>query len=111
LPPDYKEIYSVSKVKKNVKFVSLLRGLGMHETASKVENDKSILIEADFSPLKSRIEYSNRIVGVIISLMISLRPTVFIAALITGRCSIYRLVREYCGKYKPDTWYLFQTCG
>jgi cytochrome c oxidase assembly protein subunit 15 len=92
LPPDYKDIYSASRVKKNIKFVGFLRTLGMDETASKLENDKTVLMEEDFSPLKSRIEYANRVVGVIIGLMISLvllrsfrflkeSPVIFITAL------------------------------
>lgn len=93
LPPDYKDIYTASRVKKNVKFAGFLRTLGMDETASKLENDKTILQEEDFSPVKSRIEYANRIVGVVIGLMISLvllgsfkflkeRPVIFVAALV-----------------------------
>jgi cytochrome c oxidase assembly protein subunit 15 len=65
----------------------------MEDTATKLESEKSIMKEEDFSPLKSRIEYVNRIVGVVIGLMISLvllrsfkfvktRPLIFIAALV-----------------------------
>ena len=66
LPDNYKEVYAASRVKKNVKFIGMLKMIGMNETASKLESDKTVLVEEDFSPLKSRIEYINRIVGVVI---------------------------------------------
>jgi cytochrome c oxidase assembly protein subunit 15 len=72
LPGNYKEIYAASRIKKNVKFIGMLKAIGMSETASKLESDKTVLMEEDFSVLKSRIEYINRIVGVVIGMMISL---------------------------------------
>ncbi len=42
----------------------------MNETADKIASDKSILTEADFQPLKTWIEYVNRLVGVAIGLFI-----------------------------------------
>ncbi len=72
LPSNYKEINAAFRVKKNQKFIGMLKAIGMTETASKLEADKTILQEEDFSPLKSRIEYANRIVGVVIGIMISI---------------------------------------
>jgi heme a synthase len=71
LPSNYQEIYAAARAKKNVKFIGMLKTIGMTETASRLESDKTILVEEEFSPLKSRIEYINRIVGVVIGMMIS----------------------------------------
>ena len=70
LPENYKESYASYREKKNVKFAKYLRLVGMNETADKIEADKSILIEADFNPVNTQIEYLNRVVGVIVGLLI-----------------------------------------
>jgi heme a synthase len=70
LPSDYKESYAQYRAKKNQKFTSLLRAVGMSETADKILADKTVLIEADFNSTKTLIEYLNRVLGVIIGLFI-----------------------------------------
>ncbi len=70
LPPNYKEIYSQYREKKNVRFAKYLRTIGMTDTADKLLNDKSVLEEADFNVTKTWIEYVNRIVGVVIGFLI-----------------------------------------
>lgn len=70
LPKDYKQIYSQYRAKKNVKFASYLAAVGFKRTASEILSDKSILDEADFNPVKTRIEYVNRMIGVLIGLLI-----------------------------------------
>lgn len=71
LPPDYKETYAEYRHKKNIKFARYLRALGMGDTADKLLNDESVLVEADFNPVKTWIEYFNRITGVIIGILIT----------------------------------------
>jgi cytochrome c oxidase assembly protein subunit 15 len=71
LPSNYKEEYAAHREKKNKKFVSMLRGIGMGETAAKIEADPTILVEEEFNVTKTRVEYANRVVGVIIGIMIS----------------------------------------
>jgi len=70
LPADYKEFYSAYREKKNIKFSKYLKALGFDETAEKILTDKNILEEAEFNPLKTWIEYVNRLVGVAIGFMI-----------------------------------------
>ena len=72
LPPDYKEIYADYRHQKNVRFAKYLRMIGMGTTADQLLNDESVLIEADFNPTKTWIEYFNRITGVIIGFLIFL---------------------------------------
>jgi cytochrome c oxidase assembly protein subunit 15 len=72
LPPNYKEIFASARTKKNIKFAHFLSAVGLNETASKLLTDETVTKEEDFSPLKSKIEYLNRVVGVIIGFMISL---------------------------------------
>jgi cytochrome c oxidase assembly protein subunit 15 len=72
LPADYKIVYADYRHKKNVRFARYLRGMGMSETADRLLNDESVLVEADFNPVKTWIEYFNRIMGVIIGFLIFL---------------------------------------
>jgi heme a synthase len=77
LPENYKEEYASHRDKKNQKFARYLRLLGLEKTADRLLQDKSILIENDFNPTKTWIEYINRIIGVIIGLLIF---SVFVAS-------------------------------
>lgn len=70
LPSDYKQVYADYRHEKNQRFAHYLRVIGMGETADQLLNDESVLVEADFNPTKTWIEYFNRITGVIIGFLI-----------------------------------------
>jgi cytochrome c oxidase assembly protein subunit 15 len=72
LPKNYQEIYLEKRMAKNERLVSMLQSLGFSEVAGQLANDKSILIEEEFNPVKTWIEYLNRLVGVVIGLLIVL---------------------------------------
>lgn len=70
LPPNYKEVYADYRHQKNVRFARYLRMVGMGSTADQLLSDESVLVEADFNPTKTWIEYFNRITGVVIGFLI-----------------------------------------
>jgi heme a synthase len=70
LPVDYKQIYAANRQKKNERFARYLTSFGMENTAINILNDPSILHENDFNPIKTWIEYINRLIGVTIGLLI-----------------------------------------
>ncbi|MCS4435084.1 COX15/CtaA family protein [Aquiflexum gelatinilyticum] len=70
LPSNYQEIYSKKRVEKNNKFATQLEKLGFQEKAYQIKNDRSILVEQEFNPVKTWIEYVNRLIGAIIGILV-----------------------------------------
>ncbi len=70
LPENYQDIYLEKRIAKNERFVSMIEKMGFSELGEEISNDKSILVEEEFNPVKTWIEYLNRLVGVVIGLLI-----------------------------------------
>lgn len=70
LPDNYQELYATKRIEKNERFVVMLHAMGFDNKAEEIKNDKSILIEQEFNPTKTWIEYVNRLLGAVIGLLI-----------------------------------------
>jgi cytochrome c oxidase assembly protein subunit 15 len=70
LPENYKATYVEYRHKKNERFAKYLTAFGFKETADKILNDEGVKEETEFNPVKTWIEYLNRVVGVIIGFLI-----------------------------------------
>ncbi|MFD2202202.1 COX15/CtaA family protein [Shivajiella indica] len=70
LPNNYQEIYLTKRVEKNERFVTQLESFGFSKKADEIRNDKSILIEEEFNPVKTWIEYVNRLIGAVIGILV-----------------------------------------
>lgn len=79
LPADYREIYAQKRKAKNDRLAVTLHRLGFHATANLITNDPTIYNEAEFNPVRTWIEYGNRLIGVLIGFFI------FITAVLSFR--------------------------
>jgi cytochrome c oxidase assembly protein subunit 15 len=70
LPANYKEIYASKRFQKNKRVAKILTAFGMKTTADRILNDTAIYEEADFNPLKTWIEYFNRLLGVTVGILV-----------------------------------------
>jgi len=65
LPKDYQQKYVAGRIKKNLHFAKTLDVFGYSELATRIRNDKSILIPEEFNAARTWTEYVNRLIGAI----------------------------------------------
>ena len=63
LPSDYKEIFLNKRLKKLEKYSSFLTRIGYADIAEKINSDPHLKKEESFVPIKTWIEYINRLLG------------------------------------------------
>ncbi|MES2277853.1 MAG: COX15/CtaA family protein [Bacteroidota bacterium] len=65
LPVDYKQKYVAGRLAKNQRFAKTLDVFGFSDLATRIREDKSILVPEDFNVGKTWTEYVNRLIGAI----------------------------------------------
>ena len=72
LLPNYKEVYTAQRVAKNQKLAQKLQRLGFAQVAGSIFAHPTQYIETDFNPVKTWIEYVNRLLGALIGIFVFL---------------------------------------
>ena len=72
LPANYKEVYTAQRVAKNQKLARTLQRMGFAQVAGSIFAHPTQYIETDFNPVKTWIEYLNRLLGALIGVFVLL---------------------------------------
>ena len=70
LPTNYKEVYTAQRVAKNQKLARTLQKMGFAQVAGSIFANPTQYIETDFNPVKTWIEYLNRVLGALIGVFV-----------------------------------------
>ena len=72
LPEGYQEKYVAQRLAKNERFAKILDQTGYLELAFKIRHDEYIKLPEEFNPLKTYIEYINRLIGALTGIFLVL---------------------------------------
>ena len=70
LPENYKQTYVDKRLVKNQKFARMLDAFGYTQLASRIRNDRSILIPEEFNTARTWTEYINRLIGAVLGIFL-----------------------------------------
>ncbi|WP_158825218.1 COX15/CtaA family protein [Mucilaginibacter lacusdianchii] len=72
LPADYKQAYVAKRTAKNMRFAKTLDVFGYSDLATRIRQDKSILLPEEFNAARTWTEYINRLIGALSGLFLLL---------------------------------------
>jgi cytochrome c oxidase assembly protein subunit 15 len=72
LPKGYQEKYVAQRLAKNERFAKILDKTGYSDLAFKIRHDEYIKLPEEFNPLKTYIEYINRLIGALTGIFLVL---------------------------------------
>jgi cytochrome c oxidase assembly protein subunit 15 len=69
---NYKQTYADKRLAKNQKFAKMLDVFGYSQLATRIRNDRSILVPEEFNSARTWTEYINRLIGAVSGIFLRL---------------------------------------